>query len=169
MTEGDQAVQFNDEGGNVAVIDGDSTGEKNIQLGNDGDLVIVKDTTAQVNIAAGNGNSTIVTAGDNVQVDIGGGATKIVPNKGNVTLNNYKPSTGAGIQVNDTSDITRSISNGNITLGDGQISFGDATVNLYNNQENKQKVSYTHSDGGSIDNRGERESMLLVGNIRFRI
>ena len=92
-------------------------------------------------------------------------------------MNNYDPSAGAGVQVNGSSDIMRSISNGNITFSDGQISFGSAivnfgndnptesiTVNLYNNQGKKQKVAYTHSDGGAVDASDERANLLLLGN-----
>ena len=83
---------------------------------------------------------------------------------------------GAGVQINSAADLARAIGNGNINLGDGQISFGDTTVNfgnenaestivnLFNNQGRKQKVAYTHSEGGTVDASGERESMLLVGN-----
>ena len=176
LEDGTQEIKFNDEGGNVAVIESDSEGEKNIDLGNGGDLVIVKETETPVNITAGNGKDTIVTAGNNVKVDMTGGATKIVPNSGNVEVTNYDASTGAGIQVDGVSDIERAVQNGNIELNNGAISFGNATVNLgtsesesttvnlYDNRGRKQKVAYTHSDGGSIDATNDRENVLLVGN-----
>ena len=172
---GDQSVIFNKEGGNVVVIESDSTGEKNVTLGGGGDLVIIKGTTAPVNITTASNKDTIVTSGGDVLVDMAG-AAKIIPNSGNVTLNNYNSENGAGIQVNSTADIQRAIENGNISLSDGKITFGDTTVNLgneetestivnlFNNQGVKQKVAYTNSEGGNVDASGERENMLLVGN-----
>ena len=139
-------------------------------------MVIVKDTKTPVNITAGTGDDTIVTAGNNVTVDLKGGATKIVPNGGNINVTNYDASTGAGIQVDGVSDIERAVQNGNINFENGAVSFGGATVNLgysesesttvnlYDNKGKKQKVAYTHNDGGTIDATNERENMLLVGN-----
>ena len=139
-------------------------------------MAIVKGTSTPVNITAGKGKDTIVTSGNNVTVDMTGGATKIVANGGNVNLTNYDASTGAGIQVDEVSDIERAVSNGNINFGDGIVSLGSATVNLgtsesestvvnlFDNQGRKQKVAYTNSDGGTIDATTERENMLLVGN-----
>ena len=176
LTEGAQDIKFNDEGGNVAVIESDSAGEKNVTLGGGGDLVIVKDTKTPVNITGGTGKDTIVTAGNNVTVDLKGGATKIVPNGGNINLTNYDALTGAGIQIDEVSDIERAVQNGNINFGNGVVSLGSATVNLgssesesttvnlYDNQGRKQKVAYTHSDGGTIDTTNARENILLVGN-----
>ena len=176
LAEGSQDIKFNDAGGNVAIVDADSTGEKKITLGNGGDLAIVKDTATPVNITAGTGKDTIVTAGNNVTVDITGGATRIVANGGNVNLMNYDAATGAGIQINDFSDIRRAVASDNISLNNGTISFDEmtvvvndtdsesTTVNLYDNTGKKQKVAYTHNDGGRVDASGERENLLLVGN-----
>ncbi len=176
LEEGSQEVKFNDGGGNIAVVEIDSVGEKNITFGNGGDLAIVKGTSTPVNITAGIGKDTIVTAGNNVTVDLKGGATKIVPNGGNVNLTNYDAATGAGIQVDEVSDIERALQNGNIELNNGAVSFGGATinisdsenasttVNLFDNKGKKHKVAYTHSDGGTIDAVNERENMLLIGN-----
>ena len=173
---GDQSLKFNNEGGNVAVIESDSTGAKNITLGGGGDLVIVKDTDIPVNITAVSKKDTIVTSGGDVLINMVGGA-KIVPNKGNLTLNNYDVSTGAGIQINETSDIEKAIANNNITLGAGYLSFGSSkvyfgngdenssSVNLFNNQGIKQKIAYTNNDGGEVDESGERENLILIGNI----
>ena len=173
---GEQSVAFNNEGGNVAVIESDSEGEKNITLGNGGDLAIVKGTSTPVNITAGSGKDTVVTSGNNVQINMSGGATKIIANSGNVSVNNYDAATGAGIQLNETADITRAIANNNITLEAGAVSFGNSKVsfnggdenssivNLYNNQGKKQKVAYTHIDGGEMNMNSERENLLLVGN-----
>ena len=173
---GEQGVKFNDEGGNVAVISSDSTGEKNVSLGGGGDLAIIEGTEAPVNITAGNGNDSIVTAGQNVSVNLNGGATKIIPNAGSVSLENYNPATGAGIQANDYADLSRAIINGNIQFGNGVVSLGSAVVsfaseddssynvNLFNNKGRKQKVGFTNSSGGELDASGERENMLLIGN-----
>ena len=176
LSEGAQEIKFNDEGGNIAIVESDSAGEKNIMLGNGGDLAIVKSTSTPINITAGKGKDTIVTSGNNVTVDMTGGATKIVANAGNVNLTNYDAATGAGIQVDEVSNIERAVSNGNINFGNGIVSLSGATislgtsesesttVNLFDNQGRKQKVAYTHSDGGTIDATTERENMLLIGN-----
>lgn len=176
LVEGVQDLKFNDEGGNVAVIESNSAGEKNIVLGNGGDLVIVEDTTTPINITAGSGEDTIITAGNNVTVDMTGGNTKIIASAGNVELTNYDAATGAGIQIDEVDDISQEIQNGNISFGNGELSFGDAkikvnnadaestTVNLYNNQGVCQKVSYTHENGGEIGSSEERDNLLLVGN-----
>ena len=145
-------------------------------MGNGGDLAIVKGTSTPVNITAGKGADTIVTSGNNVTVDMTGGATKIVANSGNVNLTNYDAATGAGIQVDEVSDIERAVQNGNINFGNGIVSLSGATinlgtsssestvVNLFDNQGRKTKVAYTNSDGGTIDATNERENMLLVGS-----
>lgn len=176
LKEGAQEIKFNDEGGNVAIIESSSAGEKNVSLGGGGDLVIVKETETPVNITAGSGKDTIVTAGNNVKVGMKGGATRIVANSGNVEVANYDASTGAGIQIDEFSDIRRAVANDNISLNNGSISFGTSTVvvnntesesttvNLYDNKGRKQKVAYTHNDGGKVDASGERENLLLVGN-----
>ena len=105
-----------------------------------------------------------------------GGATRIVANSGNVELSNYDAATGAGVQIDAFSDIRRAVANDNINLNNGSISFGESTVvvnntdresttvNLYDNKGRKQKVAYTHNDGGRVDASGERENLLLVGN-----
>ena len=172
---GIQNISFNNEGGNVAIIDSGASGKKNVTLGGGGDLIIVKETSAEINIVASRGKDTIVTAGFNVSIEMSNGATKIVPNSGNITLNNYNSGIGAGIQINDAADIKRAISNGNINFGNGQISFGNTTVNfgnenaestiinLYNNQGVVQKIAYTHSDGGAVDLSGERENLFMLG------
>ena len=174
---GEQGVKFNDEGGNVAVISSDATGEKNISLGGGGDLAIIESTEAPVNITAGAGPDSIVTAGQNVSVTLGDGATKIIPNAGNVSLENYNPATGAGIQANDYADLSRAILNGYIQFGNGVVSLGSSaavsfasgddsaySVNLFNNKGSKQKVGFTNSSGGELDASGERENMILIGN-----
>ncbi|MBQ7199693.1 MAG: hypothetical protein IJS29_10565 [Selenomonadaceae bacterium] len=173
---GAQDVKFNDEGGNVAVIGSDSSGEKNVELGNGGDLVIVEETEAPVNITAGTGSDSIVTAGNNVKINMNGGATKIIPNSGNVEVENYDPTSKAGIQIDSVSDITRALQSGSIVLEDGTISFGDAkvkvndeesestTVNLYDNKGKKQKVVYTHSNGGNVDLSAIKENLVMKSN-----
>lgn len=176
LKEGTQEIKFNDEGGNVAIIESDSAGEKNVSLGGGGDLVIVKETETPVNITAGLGKDTVVTAGNNVKVNMKGGATRIVAHSGNVELSNYDAATGAGVQINAFSDIRRAVANDNINLNNGSISFGESTVvvnntdtesttvNLYDNKGRKQKVAYTHNDGGRLDASDEHENLLLVGN-----
>ena len=177
LAGGDQAVKFNNEGGNIAVIESDSIGEKNVTLGSGGDLVIVRETSAEINIYAGSGKDTIVTAGKDVLVNMSsGGATKIVPNSGNVILEDYNASTGAGVQLNDAADLQKAITNGIITLGSGKITFngmtidiGDddaesTTINLFNNKGVNQKVVYTHDNGGTADASGELENLFMLAN-----
>ena len=176
LESGDQAVKFNNAGGNVAVISGDSDGEKNVSLGGGGDLVIIEDTSTPVNITSKSNKDTIVTAGGDVFVTMDEGSARVVPNSGNVTLNNYNAANGGGIQTNDYADIEQAILNGYINVGNGAISFGNSavqfsneddsafTVNLFNNSGVSQKVAYTNSNGGELDASGERANMLIIGN-----
>ena len=176
LESGEQSVKFNSKGGNVVVIEADSEGEKNITLGGGGDLVIIKGTTAPINIFAASSKDTIVTAGGDVLVNMANGAAKIVPNGGNITLQNYDATAGGGVQLNGTADIGKAIANGNIQLGNGELTFGSTkikfgindenseVVNLYNNKGVAQKVGYTYNDGGEINAAEESADMLLYGN-----
>ena len=172
---GDQGVKFNDEGGNVAVIDEDATGEKNITLGNGGDLAIIKETSTPVNITTGAGKDTVVTAGSDVFMNMGIGAARIIANAGNVTLNNYNAATGAGIHLNGVVDILSAIESGAVSLNKGSISFdktninfanedaNSAMMNLYNTEGKKFKVAYTSGEGGVAGSSTENEDMYLFG------
>ena len=103
-------------------------------------------------------------------------AAKIIPNSGNVTLNNYNAENGGGIQANDYSNISQAILNNQIKLGNGIVSLGYSvihfaddeesafTVNMFNNSGVSQKIGYANSNGGELDASGEREDMFVIGN-----
>ncbi len=142
-----QEVAFNDAGYNVAVVDEDSRGEKNISLG-DGDLVIVEETSAQVNITAGTGNDSIYSHGENVSVSLNGGDTALFVRGGNMTVNGYDASTDSGFHTN-YSDIFTAVDTGEIFFDNGKLTIGKAViidkdgnnlVNLFNAKDKLQKV-----------------------------
>ena len=179
LEKGDQNLAFNNEGGNVAIVDSDSTGKKNIALGNGGDLVVVEgETKAEVNVTAGTGKDTIVTAGNAVTANLNaGGATRVMVTAGNTTLQGYRASTGAGIQVTN-SNIYQSVKNNIIALGDGLVAVksavittdsnaspeGSSVVNFFDLKGNKYQVGYTHSGGGEVDLSASKEGVILKGN-----
>ena len=175
LAGGEQNLMFNNEGKNVAVLAAASEGERNVTLGSGDDLAIVREIESPVNITAGQGKDTVLTAGNDVWVNLTGGATKIMPNSGNVTINGYEATTGAGIQADYTS-IPRAVLTGNIGLGDGEISLGSSnvvltgqtgnssTVNFYNNLGEMQKVMYAHTSGATMNTSADKANWLLVGN-----
>ena len=64
------------------------------------------------------------------------------------------------------------MSDGEININGAKVRLNDSDavstmVNLFDNKGNKTKVAYTHSDGGAINASGERENLLLVGNINL--
>ena len=130
LSEGDQNVTFNDEGGNVAKIAGGKSSEtKEVNLGNGGDVVaIASDTNSKVSITAGRGADTIVAAKD-ASVDVSkGGATKVqAVGKAIVTMNNYDPNKKAGVQTSN-SDLAEAMLKGGINLKNGVVQLGTAQV-----------------------------------------
>ncbi len=119
-TTGVNAVAFNDDGKNLAIVDDDVTGNKTITLGNKGDAVIMmgRDEYGSVNIIGGAGNDTIFVGGregvEDAVVHGAGMTTSIDLSKGgvdkvhtyaaanaNIILNNYDETSLAGVVLHD--------------------------------------------------------------------
>ncbi len=187
-----QNITFNDEGGNVAQVDTDAAGTKNITLGDGGDVVAVAEgTSAEVNVTAGEGEDTI-WAGSDAKVDVGkGGATKLraISKKAVITVENYDHDKKAGVMTTK-SDIAAAIrkflitlTNASVNAGEGTIVFGSGAtssdlevsadddtstgyqvVNLYNHAGTMSKVGYTYEDGGTVDLSGQKDGVIIQGN-----
>ena len=115
-------IDLSEEDYQVAVVDADATGIKNISLGG-GDLVIVEESNALVSIEASEGLDTIVSRGTSVSVNLRGGATKIYPLGGKMTLEGYAASTGAGFGTG-YEDVMAALDSGNIDFNRGRLSIG---------------------------------------------
>ena len=178
--DGDQNVKFNDEGGNIAIIDSGVGGAKNVSLGNGGDLAVVEDTgLTPVNITTGRGKDTVVTKGRNVRMNMAaGGAARVMPTAGTVELDGYDASTGAGIQLTNSNVALAvktnaiKLQNGSTTVNGGAAvvtnpnaeTVGESIVNFYNLKGLMTKVGYTHDDGGMVDLRSESGDVVMKGN-----
>lgn len=135
-----------------------------------GDVAIIEDTAAQVSISASSGNDTIVSQGENVTVKFNGGATKIFPLDGKMTLENYDHTTRSGL-VTSQSDILAEIADGNIGFKNGTLKFGSAYVdtgerselmNFYNGKGSRQKVGFA-SKNASLDASNETDDLIVQG------
>ena len=158
LFKGNQAIKFNNEGGNVAHVVGDgytaenldgeevttaeATGQKTITFGNGGDLAVVDSSKANVTITGGTGDdSIIVREAAPVVFDMSkGGEDKVLLASDeateNVTLKGYKSSLGGGIVTGalDTEQIVGAIREGEaITFGDAKVTIGGAKVTFADN------------------------------------
>jgi Ca2+-binding RTX toxin-like protein len=158
LFKGNQAIKFNDEGGNVAHVVGDgyvatnlngeevtadaATGEKNITLGGGGDLAVVDSSKAKVTVTGGKGDDTLmVREAAPVTFDMSkGGEDKVLLASDeateNVTLKGYKSSLGGGIVTGavDTEQIVNAITDGGaIKFGDAKVTIGGAKVTFADN------------------------------------
>ena len=145
--EDDTTVKFNNNlGKNLAIVDGDATGDKTIELGNKGDAVIMDGTDeySTVNIALGAGHDTVVVRGDTNKDSVVKGATKTVIDfagttadsadriityaaaNANIILNNYDETGKGGVVLHDPElpnikDLGDAIEDGLLTFEDGSV------------------------------------------------
>ena len=194
LYEGTQNVEFNDEYGNLAIVEDTAQGVKNITLGDGGDAVIVDGTAdhadSKVNIIGGAGADSVFARGDvPVTFDMSeGGADKLVTfaaSNARVTLDGYDESTGAAIVIQErgAADIAAAIDSGLIQFaddgvvavdrGDGRRAevqvnnvdpYEQTIVILGNNEGDTQMVGFTDSDGGTLDASDEEEDLIVIGN-----
>lgn len=175
---GTSSIDLAKEDYDVAIVDANASGKKNISL--DGDVAIVEETNAKVSITASKGVDTIYSTGDNVTVNLnkGGNAWLFVP-EGRMTIEGYDDTTGAGFNDN-YSDILPEIvdkiasneisfDKGKLTMGAAVVSFGDVTnkiVNFYNaeNGAQAQKVGFV-TDDAAINASSRKDNLILVGGI----
>ena len=189
LFKGAQAVKFNDEGENVAIVENGARDAKSITLGGGGDIVQVdakQGKNTAVNVVGGKGNDSIIV-NNNAPVTFNmsyGGADKIIlaynDAKENVTIKGYNANNDSGIQTGayDTEEIVTALGNGAVSFGDGQITIGGAKItfanntlaggstrfNLFDAAGNKQAVGFTHSAGGIINVSYSSDNYVLVGN-----
>ena len=195
LYDGPQSVVFNNDGGNLAHVESDATGVKNIVLGDGGDVAVIDQQAAltnAVNVTGGAGDDSIFVR-DNVATTIDlseGGADRIVTfAKANaqIALTGYNASTGAGIQFDhretkNDKGIADAIEKGIIAFGDGVVSLttasgttqvslgntesiGGSLVNLFTPEGNKQKVGFTHSNGGAaMVETTDTDDVIFIGN-----
>ncbi len=180
--EGEQNITFNNQGGNIAIVDDAATGAKNVKLGNGGDIAVIGNTSAPVNVTAGKGADSIVTQGRHTTVDLSaGGPTRLMANGlgANMEVSSYDHTTGAGIQLTNNNikeavkKNTVQLENGAVTTNSGRGATirtneaseeGASIVNFYNLKGVMTKVGYTHNEGGTVDLSGEKSDVVLKGN-----
>ena len=181
---GDQSVEFGDAGQNLAVIEDVATGNKEINLGNGGDAVIMKADAGSVDVTGGAGDDTVVVQGSApVTFDMSeGGADKLLTfarANARIKLTGYNPFTNpnAGIRITQAigsffDAIKASLldfSNGKMSIGSSanahsEIELGGNFVNLFNHLGQKQVVGFTNDEGGEIDGSASTTPLLMVGN-----
>ncbi|MCR5834730.1 MAG: hypothetical protein K6G55_08810 [Selenomonadaceae bacterium] len=152
-------------------------GEEIVLEGNKA-LALIEGDAAVTN-GGGLGDSVVVRNDADVTLDVANGTTTVVPVSGTVELENYDDDTTA-IKTYKYNDIANAVKNdkikfgdGNMTLSDGgaEVTFdADATeegftvATLIDAEGDKQKVGFTHTDGGMIDVSAEDEDYVLKGN-----
>ncbi len=155
---------------NVESVAADATGTENITL-NSGEAAIIAKTSSNVNITASAGNDTIISQGENVHVTLTGGNTRLFPLEGQMTLENYDATTGAGFGTTYT-NILSAFEDGSIDFNNDHLKLGSAKVymglssdlmNFYLSNGRQQKAGFTGS-GGTLDISNERGNFLLKGN-----
>ena len=168
---GKQDIDLSKEDYEVAYIEADALGNKNITLGGD-NTVVVEDTGAKVNITASKGNDTIISSGEKVFVSLQGGNTDIFATGGKMTVSGYNPATGSGFHT-DYEDILAAINDREIVFNEGNLTIGTAVVidgdggnhivNLFNADGDLQKVGLAPQDG-ALNASKEKSDMILIAD-----
>ena len=136
----DLSLAFNDEGGNVAAVEGD--GEKSVALGDGGDALIAKDTP-NLNATLGAGSDTVAMSGTNANLNMSkGGSPEITAT--NSTLELTGSAENAKFKNPNLTNIEKSFDNGDIV-------FGKSTMSLFGS-EIKFDASTLDEDGNPITN-----------------
>ena len=154
----DSTVVFNDNGKNIAIVDGIENATKNITMGDKGDVVIVTGDTddkySQVNITGGDGDDTIVVQGKTpVTFDMSnGGADRIITSaeaNAKITLNNYDLASGAGIVVHEpeVSKIATGITEGILQFDSGKV----VTVDMDEKSDGTNRLTEITVNDGNAD------------------
>ena len=179
LGNGSQTVQFNDADGNIAVVDENATGRKNIIFGKGDDLGVFTGSNANIKVTVGSGYDSIVVDNNaRINVDMAKASDAIIiANNSKVTLTNYDASSNAGILVSDVEDITNAVKNNSIQLINDEVQLDSSTsvkisdnskdytiVNLITDDGDIQKVGFTGINGGSLDSSKLNGDFLLKGN-----
>ena len=183
--EGTATATFNNNGKNLAVVTGD--GQKNIDLGDGGDAVIVtKDagdtSNSLVSVVGGTGSDSVVVQGPvPVYFDMAdGGADKLITYaaaNGRITLDHYDETSGAGVAIHDpqiesVKDLSSAIDEGMLLFQDGRIlsidrdeaadgtdRITDITVNNKNSNHQTMVRLFGYKDTG--DSYGDDDGQLV--------
>lgn len=190
LYDGPQAVEFNDEFGNMVHVEKGATGKKVVEFGDGGNLAIMDENgddlgENQVGFIGGADEDTYYVRGTaQTNIDMGGadgGADKvhILPKvAARVTLEDYDYTSGAGIAIEDrkAKDIAQAIEDGFINFGEGTVEIGEAIVdvgqqaggtmvNLFAlGSEVPQAVGFTGSEGGEVGDANAVADLILIGN-----
>lgn len=175
---GTQRVHFNDRNGNIAIVDDNSTGWKNIIFGNGTDVGIFTSPKAITQVSLDSGKDSIITDNNaRVRVDMtDNDEAKIIPYSGRITLDNYNPDSHAEIVIPDVTDLTGAIKDNSIQLVGNEIRPNSSTrieladsndsniVNLTTEHGDTQRVGFTGINGGSVNTDTLRGNFLIKGN-----
>ena len=190
LYDGAQSVKFNDAVGNMAIVEEDASGSKEIEMG-DGKNVVVVDGGAksgnEVMIIGGANDDSLFVRG-NVPTTFNmskGGADKIITYggaKSDITLEGYDVKEGGGIQLDERAaiNLAEAFEDGKISFGGGKVKVeseqgtseikidgenNDGTfVNIFSPfDEEAQLVGFTSEDGGKIDASAYKNSLLIGG------
>ncbi|MCR5834011.1 MAG: hypothetical protein K6G55_05100 [Selenomonadaceae bacterium] len=192
MYEGDQTVVFGDEEQNVAHVTDKATGEKEIELGDAGDLVVMDADGASVtgaNVIGGKGNDTVIVRGDaETTIDMSEGGEDLIITyaaaNADVSVTGYEASTGAAIRFDELgeTDIAKAYADGTLEFEDGKVKVvnGDnsstidvgsednvtkVNVKSYGESAAVQTVVFTSSEGGAtVDESENTDDLLIIGN-----
>ncbi|MBR1580197.1 MAG: hypothetical protein IJ668_06840 [Selenomonadaceae bacterium] len=167
MSRGAQTVEFNDEDGNAAIVDGDATGSKQIIFGDGKDVGLFSDayvlaslSGADSIIADGDGYTALdMTKADDARIIARGGTLKMV---------NYEPSRGA-IQT-DFDDVTEQVKDNGLKLGIGNVQLEDGATVWFDSQfinianQSGDTLAVGFASGGTLDTGALDGNCLLEGN-----
>ena len=164
--------------GNVAEVDAEATGRKNIKGGDLTNRLINESTAAFVSRRGGAAADTMLAAGgyrETLDLQDGGEDVIYAPNGANII--NYNPDEGAVLRVDDP---TAGIFNDQVYLdangmlqangvafsingGNGNDDDGNLIVNLADDDETV-KAAFTAADSTKLDRSSSSSGELLVGN-----
>lgn len=179
LSGGNQTVQFNDKDGNIAIIDENATGRKNIIFGKGDDLGVFTSPNSNVKVAVGSGYDSIVVDNNaRVNVDMAKASDAIIiANNSKVTLTNYNASSNAGVLVPNVDDIANAVKDNSIQLVNNEVLLDSSTSVKFNDKSNDstivnlitddgeiQKVGFTNSSGGELNTSKFDDNFVLKGN-----
>ena len=180
---GNQSITFNSEGGNVARINRDTTGEKVVETGGGGDIVINANKEAAVTIKS-TGDDTIVASGSTGErIELGGGSAVIVAAEG-AKVSNYDVNTGAGFILTGVENLSDALITGTAALTDKSLTYNNNSqlniskaadntttgtfVNVYTASSAEESSSKAlvgwADDDGQLDATEVEEAAILIGN-----
>ena len=181
ISNDDEVMIFNDEGGNIARITDTITGNKIIQAGNGGDMIINENKSAKVTIKGGSGNDTIVASGsDSEYIELGGGRDIVIAGSG-ANVNDYDVNSGAGFILTGVDKITEAFIDGSAKVTNNSLTYNDNAnlnisrtstdttvgtfVNVYSNAKTKIKTLVGWADSNGNLNASEfKSAAVLIGN-----